>query len=397
MTTAIMRILVLSILIPLTHASAIGQIYGQSECNCLNNQSNKYDGQFVDYIVIYDQPGQDWEVLEVEHLYDHLSPNPPNRPIALRPGTFIHEMWYGTYILPVRRLNNLQWSIVITNGRITKTLESYHMCSYPIIEILPDNIFCAGQEITLKLDGDRFPFSDISWQVGSVNIDSMYNKSTYTYTLPLDTVSDQTIRVSAMGKPNDFVVGTKCRVFDDITLDIIDGGDCLQPLPVSYLSLQAIPQKNHILIQWKTQELYNSGWTIQYSYDRDQWQNLDFIPGIGIGIHSYRYIDDFVHNNDIVYYRLIQEDFDGKQSISKVISASLDGRKLGIINSLVTDGQLYLTGIAGNEIIHLYSILGERIASFPGSYQLNLNTSPGFYIVEIQGLNHQVTQKIKVQ
>ncbi|MFK7948746.1 MAG: cytochrome c peroxidase [Saprospiraceae bacterium] len=93
-------------------------------------------------------------------------------------------------------------------------------------------------------------------------------------------------------------------------------------LPVELAVFRGQTTTNGILLQWQTlSEINNESFTIEKSLDGKTWQNLTTIEGAGFTIEpiDYDYLDS-EPNQGIQYYRLLQKDYDGTATYSKVIS-----------------------------------------------------------------------------
>lgn len=103
------------------------------------------------------------------------------------------------------------------------------------------------------------------------------------------------------------------------------GAACYNTLPVSLVEFNAVPKNTSIDLSWKTANEQNvSGFLVQRSLDNSIWSDIAFIKTSAVGGSStlplsYSYSDISFPNERWIYYRLRQEDIDGKQNQSKVI------------------------------------------------------------------------------
>lgn len=98
------------------------------------------------------------------------------------------------------------------------------------------------------------------------------------------------------------------------------------PLPVELISLIANAQKKSILVSWITaSEKNNAGFYLQRSVNGFDFTDIQWIPGAGTvnTEQFYTYDDKNVVEGIEYFYRLNQVDFDGKSTITKVVSATL--------------------------------------------------------------------------
>ncbi|MBD2713416.1 hypothetical protein KBK19_00035 [Microvirga sp. STR05] len=106
------------------------------------------------------------------------------------------------------------------------------------------------------------------------------------------------------------------------TLNSVDGfsrwtlGDVLRPLPVGLSAFQAVRQGRQALITWSTAtEVNNRGFGVEVSTDGRQFRQLGFVAareGGSAAKRNYQFVDQEEGKQGIRYYRLRQEDQDGK-------------------------------------------------------------------------------------
>ncbi len=97
------------------------------------------------------------------------------------------------------------------------------------------------------------------------------------------------------------------------------GSTDAQPLPVSLLHFEAIPQNDKVLLKWiTTMEINNKGFEIEVSQNAQNFRKIGFVDGAGNSSTNKNY--DFITPNLYdAYYRLKQIDFDGSFSYSKIV------------------------------------------------------------------------------
>lgn len=120
------------------------------------------------------------------------------------------------------------------------------------------------------------------------------------------------------------------------------------PLPVSLMAFTATCFPNGISIDWSTaSETNNSYFTLERSIDCEDWETISFIPGAGNSnqIFHYQIIDNIGFN---AYYRLRQTDFDGKESLSHVISANCSSAMQVRVYPNPANDFIVFTGIDGH-------------------------------------------------
>jgi hypothetical protein len=99
-------------------------------------------------------------------------------------------------------------------------------------------------------------------------------------------------------------------------------------LPVNLLSFTASKKQQDVLLSWSTaSELNNKGFAIERSNGNGKWEKIGFVNGKGTtnGISKYNHTDLSAFNSaSTLYYRLRQEDFNGKATYSHVVKAGKD-------------------------------------------------------------------------
>jgi len=95
-------------------------------------------------------------------------------------------------------------------------------------------------------------------------------------------------------------------------------------LPVELLSFNGAMQKEKVLLNWSTaSEINNNGFYVERSADGKNFEAAGFVKGAGNTVteHAYSFTDAAAwknHAQQTVYYRLKQEDFDGRIQYSRV-------------------------------------------------------------------------------
>ena len=168
-----------------------------------------------------------------------------------------------------------------------------------------------------------------------------------------------------------------------------------QVLDVELNSFSCHEKSNHILLQWSTlSEQNNKGFRIEKSVDGRSWEFLHFEKGIGesIDFTQYKYKDESALPG-LNYYRIIQEDFDGRETYSKTISIRYSERlKVEVFPNPVSEF-LQIKNKKADEIIQVYNSNGTRI--FTGNNnELNVsNFQQGLYYIK---LNDQIIPFSKI-
>jgi photosystem II stability/assembly factor-like uncharacterized protein len=107
-------------------------------------------------------------------------------------------------------------------------------------------------------------------------------------------------------------------------------------IPVELVSFSAVREGNQIQLSWiTTTELNNQGFEIERKLT-DDWEKIGFVNGNGTTteMQYYSFTDDIrlVNNVDIIYYRLIQIDFDGTFEYSNEVTIELSKPSSYLLN-----------------------------------------------------------------
>ena len=159
-------------------------------------------------------------------------------------------------------------------------------------------------------------------------------------------------------------------------------------LSAELLNLKATPSVSSVKLDWETaNEVNNKGFQVERRQATgDSWDILGFIAAKGKG-SSY----DFVDNTplSINYYRLRQLDNDGKETLSKVVSASLKGKGGLSIYPNPVSSLLTLSVLARNEATEgsdyqILNLLGQQVLSGKTTPQIDVSALPqGTYVIKV--------------
>ena len=184
-----------------------------------------------------------------------------------------------------------------------------------------------------------------------------------------------------------------------------DGGG----LPVTWYGFEGHFQNNSNLLEWFTaSELRNEYFEIQRSEDGMSFKTVGRKKGSGTTniLIRYSFTDQDISYNTGYYYRIMQVDFDGKQSYSKVlyIKSLHKNTNLIVYPNPVSGGDVIRFEVknAGNKAeVSLYNINGQRIFNRKilesDRYQGRISTenlSSGIYFIGLYG--NDFVQRIKI-
>jgi len=136
-------------------------------------------------------------------------------------------------------------------------------------------------------------------------------------------------------------------------------------LPVSLLTFNAALAGNTVVLNWQTaQEINNTGFYVEKSSDGVSFNTLGFVASNMSGRYSY---SDFGALTAANYYRLKQQDIDGKFTYSKIVLVETPAGIQQLVNVSVPTGN-FLTATFKNKVkgpltATWYSIDGRVLAS----------------------------------
>lgn len=183
-------------------------------------------------------------------------------------------------------------------------------------------------------------------------------------------------------------------------------------LPVSLLSFTARQAgNNRVLLEWITASEKNlEGFVIERSFDGIHYSEAGYLHGSGNSSNTvhYSYNDYNLFNNEMIYYRLRQVDFDGSYIHSPVVTVRMNSEALNM-TSVVIDydaGALHfiLNNFPGHRVNYTVTDAIGRVV-FTGSQseeaqqvlQLDISTgnlSKGMYFYSIWSDTKAVSGKI---
>lgn len=171
------------------------------------------------------------------------------------------------------------------------------------------------------------------------------------------------------------------------------------PLPVTLKDLTATTRSSEVLVSWTTSSESNSDrFIVMRSKDGEHFENIGNMPAAGNSSTDryYSFNDKDAYNQGVnkLYYRLDMKDKDGKSSLSKIVSATLNPLSVSLrvfpnpVREILkvsynsdADGIISIADFTG-KIIHRSKVN----ASPNGLFELNLSTYPtGTYLLKFTG------------
>ncbi len=177
-------------------------------------------------------------------------------------------------------------------------------------------------------------------------------------------------------------------------------------LPISLISFTADVSNNNVSLDWETaSEENNDYFIIERSFDAENFTPIGKVQGTGNSnvTQKYQYVDDDVTSNGVVYYRLHQYDFDGKDEILPSISVTLKDIEVGIESISIIDNFLkidYSNSKGVNTVFQIVDINGKSLqmafSSASGKQSVNFNLSGlshGIYFISMEQEDRLITRK----
>ena len=224
------------------------------------------------------------------------------------------------------------------------------------------------------------------------------NVSSITYNNTKFVVSNAPPSVSASGSQTFTVTFNPTATGVETAIITVNNDDCDEGaytftvtgtgtavLPIELLNFKATPSVSSVKLAWETaNEVNNKGFYIEKQQGASEdWTVLAFVNAKGKD-SSY----DFVDNTplSINYYRLRQIDNDGKETLSKVISASMIGK--GGLKVYPNPVSTLLTLDAQEGDYQILNLLGQQVMSGHkpqmGSWTLDVSALPqGSYVIKV--------------
>ncbi len=175
--------------------------------------------------------------------------------------------------------------------------------------------------------------------------------------------------------------------------------DCSNVLPLTWLSFTAKKQATSVLLNWSTTtELNTRDFLVQHSTDGIIWETIGTLPSAGNSSSVENY--SFVDNNPtkgINYYRLLQQDIDGKSSYSKIVSVLFTANTNQILlSNTVVNGKL-IVQLDQPTTVSLYNNAGVLLIrkELPAGVQIIITgtLAKGIYLLKAGN----VTEKFMIQ
>ncbi|MFA6923790.1 MAG: choice-of-anchor tandem repeat GloVer-containing protein [Bacteroidales bacterium] len=170
-------------------------------------------------------------------------------------------------------------------------------------------------------------------------------------------------------------------------------------LPITLLNFNGKYITNKTFLTWTTaSEINNDNFIVQKSTNGVDFENIMKIKGAGNSIQTKQYscTDDNPYKG-VSYYRLQQNDYDGKSSYSKIISVSnYDNPSIKIISSHNTNSVIIQNESGNNLNLFLYDMQGKlyKHSNVENGFTEINNLNHGIYILTLRNDKYNTSQKI---
>ena len=182
------------------------------------------------------------------------------------------------------------------------------------------------------------------------------------------------------------------------------------PLPITGLEFTAMRLNNsEVKLTWKTlSEISNKGFTVERQFDNESdFSSKGFVESNAINGNSFSSLSyshiDLNNYEGVSYYRLKQEDIDGKfiySMVRTVKGESTDGTTVKIWPMPSSDYfNLQVNGISKDDQVIVLDLAGKVVQQLPISNNKTIqvrNLIPGTYIIRLAS-DKLMSQKVVVQ
>jgi Secretion system C-terminal sorting domain/Metallo-peptidase family M12B Reprolysin-like len=172
-------------------------------------------------------------------------------------------------------------------------------------------------------------------------------------------------------------------------------------LPVELLQFSGQYSQNKNQLSWTTaSEKNNKGFQIERSYDATHWLSMGYVKGVGNSDTKNTYTFQDASPLGLSYYRLRQQDFDGTETFSNIVSIKSDSKTKVILapNPVQNDLVISFESETYAEEVNVYDLLGRVVFQRKkpsGRLEVDMrNVQAGMYIVEINMDGKRVREKI---
>ena len=209
-----------------------------------------------------------------------------------------------------------------------------------------------------------------------------YNGSGWDANLTADYTPDTWTLAGYTGSFSPFIVGTPGVI----------------PIELLYITAKAVNNKN--VVSWETAtEINNKGYDVQRKTANGTWASIGFVDGANKP-STYTFEDKGPLS--ISYYRLRQVDYDGKETLSKIVSVAQNQKGQIRISPNPTSDKVNIM-LPDNErlestTVTVYDLIGRQVLTqktTANAVELDMSSlAKGTYLVKIDANNSVYTEKI---
>lgn len=171
-------------------------------------------------------------------------------------------------------------------------------------------------------------------------------------------------------------------------------------LPVSLLNFSGRLAESVVKLNWATaSEEKSKQFIIQHSTDNRNWKQVGIVAAAGNSTIRKEY--EFTHSfpaDGINFYRLVQQDIDGKSTISRVVTITTATQKITWYpNPVINEMNIRFPGEGTGHIVFFNSNgqVIKRAAITGNETKIDLSSLPkGIYIAEITRGNERQTIRV---
>lgn len=166
--------------------------------------------------------------------------------------------------------------------------------------------------------------------------------------------------------------------------------DVTTTLPVSWGNVSAQKQRNKALVKWSTlTEEQTELFQVQHSTNGRDWKSLQTVAAAGNSntVKNYQYLHEQPAGG-INYYRIMQQDIDGRQSYSKIVSLQMSESRatISVFPNPTTNGRVTVTtATTGNlQVFNNTGALVKQVKVNAGNNSIDLSALPkGVYRLKL--------------
>jgi hypothetical protein len=171
-------------------------------------------------------------------------------------------------------------------------------------------------------------------------------------------------------------------------------------IPIELLSITAKAVNNKNIVSWETAtEINNKGYDVLRQTANGKWETLGFVDGANKP-STYTFEDKVPLS--ISYYRLRQMDFDGKETLSKIVSVAQNQKGRIHISPNPTSDKVNITLPDSDRFepatLTVFDLIGRQVLTqktTTNAVELDMSSlAKGTYLVKIDANNSIYTQKI---